>query len=611
MIKKFTLFVLLCSASQLLARNLPEGLAARIDSDTDALTNMEEKRIGTDPLKWDTDGDKVPDDQEALQGSDPLGSADRDRDGLPDDWERWIAFAAGQKAGQAPNPDKVLGFVRPQDDYDGDGLSNKKEFELGTSPVVARQTIILFLSEDQSPHLGCLGTVGLDTPNLDRFGAGGVVFERAFSLSPVCSPSKMAMYTGTYSHMNSAWRNVENYGTEFPLPGGRDPSKLHFGGVHEDLPTLIEILNDRGYFTAVSHKSHVQPVRKFPYRKGYGQPESPARAEEFVRDALQEAGDRPLFFLFGIGAPHLPFRGILKDNGLWSDSGGLAGDGHAKNVDAKAIAVPDCYPDVPGVRQDMADYYGAIECVDAVFGGVLAALEAAGERENALILFTSDHGIGLHRAKQSIYGLHVPLLVGGAGVAGGARITAPVSHLDLVPTLLDYAGIQQMPSMFGKSLRPVLAGKQTGFPDRKTVLAASHHFQDSRAVCDGRYYYIRNIRKPEGADLDSLDGVKEVLNTDQWQEGAPWYNRAFEATRAATGTPQRELLRQLVEGDVPEEELYDLSADLWMTNNLVDHPEKATVLDALRSELAEWRQRTEDCDNSPAQLQRREKRMAD
>lgn len=586
---------------------LVQGLAA-LNSDTDALSNLEEERLGTNPELWDTDGDKVADDLEFLHGSDPLATTDSDADGLPDDWERWIIHAVAQDDDPSNDSITALADVLPGDDFDGDGVVNSTEYALGTSPVTARRNIIFYLSEDQSYHLGCFGTVGLDTPHLDGLGTGGVMFDRAFSLSSVCSPSKMAMYTGTYPHMNSAHRNVSNYGTEFPLVG--DPSDLGLGGVHEDLPTLIEILRDRGYFTAVCHKSHVQPIRKFPYHEGYDQPSTPAIAAGFVADALSQAGDRPLFFLFGIGAPHLPFRNLPNANGYWSSTEGLTGDGHVTNVDANSIEIPSCYPDVPGVRQDIADYYGSIECVDAVYGGVINGLGS--ETNNTLILFTGDHGIGLHRAKQSIYGagMHVPFLFGGAGVTNGVRTSEPVSHLDIVPTLLEFGGITAMPLMHGKSLWPILSGDASDISERETILTAVHRYMDSRAVCDGRYYCIRNIRKVQGTTLDPLVNIANALNTDQWQGGSPWYNRTFEATRAAAGSPQRELLRQLVEGDVPDEELYDMDNDLWMTNNLAADPAMGDVLDRLRPELARWRMQTEDYNYDPSEMTRRAQRFA-
>jgi hypothetical protein len=327
-----------------------------------------------------------------------------------------------------------------------------------------------------------------------------------------------------------------------------------------------------------------------------------------MADALSQAGDRPLFFLFGIGAPHLPFRGAPKAQGTWSDTGGLTGDGHVTTVNANLIEVPACYPDVPGVRQDIADYYGAIECVDNTFGAMFNAMGS--ETNNSLFLFSGDHGIGLHRAKQSIYGagMHVPFLFGGVGVTNNVRTSEPVSHLDIVPTLLEFSDIPLMPLMHGKSLWPILSGTSTNLPGRETILTAVHRYMDSRAVCDGRYYYIRNIRKASGATLNPLSGMNNALNADQYQGGSPWYNRAFEATRAATGSPQYELLRQLVEGDTPDEELYDIDTDLWMTNNLATDPAMASVLERLRPELARWRMETEDYNESADELVRRTER---
>lgn len=475
------------------------------------------------------------------------------------------------------------------------------------SPV---RNVILFLSEDQGPDLGCMGTRGLATPAIDGFAKTGVLFEKAFCMSPVCSPSKMAMFTGTYPQTNSAYRNVPNYGTNFPLKG--DPSNLVLGGVHEDLPTLIEILRDHGFFTATSHKSHVQPIRKWPYSKGYGQPTTPVAARKFIADLVKCAGDKPFYMTFGVGAPHLPFRGILKDQKLWSPTDGLAGDGHATNVDAKALTVPNCYPDVLGVRQDIADYYGAIQCVDTVFGAVLAELKAQGVLDNTLVIYTSDHGIGLHRAKQSIYatGTHIPFIFAGAGIAENIRISTPVSHLDVLPTLMDYLGLPAVPGLSGSSLMPILRGETTTVSGRKTILTAAHEKYDGRGVTDGHYYYIRNIRKIAGA---SLEAPQTGLNDDQFwykpgdyaKKSGPWFNRTYAATLAATGTPGRKLLSDLLSAHVPDEELFDLDTDPWCVKDLAEEPTLAEVKQNLAAELQQWRDRTGDYKKSPAEMKRR------
>lgn len=456
------------------------------------------------------------------------------------------------------------------------------------SPNEAARHIILFLTEDQSPHLGCLGTKGLDTPHLDKLGASGVIFERAFSLSPVCSPSKMALFTGTHPHTNGGRRNVRDYGTDFPLKG--DPSDLSLGGVRENLPTLIEILRARGWHTAISSKTHVQPIRKFPYHQGFPNPGNPAAARRIIRETVAAAGGKPIFLCFNIGSPHLPFRSLPAANRKWDPRGGLLGDGGVTNVDPRAIDIPDSLPDVPGVRQEIADYLGGIEVFDTIYATARDSLAEHGLLDRSLVVFTADHGIGLHRFKQSIYGLHIPLLIDGPGITGGRRIKAPVSHLDLAPTFLDFAGIGIPPTMLGKSLLPVLSGA----PDiagRRTILASCHEKYDARAVCDGRYYLVHNTRQVTGA---SLKRPEKALNTDQFQPGPPWFNRAYPATLAATASPQRELLRQLVEGELPEFELYDLDTDPWCTRNLADDPLLKETRTQLSSELRNWRVATGD-----------------
>lgn len=465
----------------------------------------------------------------------------------------------------------------------------------------SRPNVIVFMTEDQSAHLGCLGTKGLKTPHLDRFAASGANFTRAFALSPVCSPSKMALLTGTYPHGNSALRNVFDYGVNFPLPTDRDPSNVQLGGVHEDLPTLIELLRENGVYTGVSSKTHVQPIRKFPYHHGYPNPGTPRDAANMVKDIANRAGadGSPYFLWLNIGSPHLPFPNVLKANGQWDPRGGLIGDGGARNIDPASINVPACYPDVPAVRQDIADYYGNIQIIDDIFQGVIDTLKEQGQLDNTLVLFTSDHGIGLHRAKQSMYGLQVPLLVRAPDRKAGLRIESPISHLDLSPTILDYLSIPTPDTMIGRSLRPILSGVMDAFADRPTILTACHRYYHGRGVTDGRWYYIRNLTQPMGG---SLQNPQPVLNTDQYQPGPPWFNRTYPATVAAEGTRAHELLRQIVEGKLPTEELYDLNSDPWMVNNLVADPKHRARIAKFKADLNAWRNRTGD---HPRNLKRR------
>jgi hypothetical protein len=242
--------------------------------------------------------------------------------------------------------------------------------------------------------------------------------------------------------------------------------------------------------------------------------------------------------------------------------------------------------------------------VDTVFGAVIAALRDKGVLDHTFVIYTSDHGIGLHRAKQSIYaaGTHVPFIIAGPGIQPNRRISAPVSHLDLVPTLLDALAIPKPPEMHGSSLMPILTGKESTVAGRKTIMAAADDKSFSRAVCDGRYYYIRNLRKiarstirlpiPNPRGIDPL--LDRGLNTDQYLGGDPWFNRTYESTVSADGSTGRRLLSDLLTGSVPDVELFDLDADPWCVRNLADDPTLAPIKTELAAEMAKWRAMTFD-----------------
>ena len=116
---------------------------------------------------------------------------------------------------------------------------------------------------------------GLQTPNLDALAASSVNVTRTFCGKSVCSPSKSVIYSGLLPHANGIWRNVHNNhpklgGPEkwIPLPNPitreNDPTFLAAGGMHEDVPNLIQMLKAHGIYCALSAKLHQQPARNFP-----------------------------------------------------------------------------------------------------------------------------------------------------------------------------------------------------------------------------------------------------------------------------------------------------------------------------------------------------------
>lgn len=287
---------------------------------------------------------------------------------------------------------------------------------------------------------------GLSTPNLDKLAGESVNFTRAFCGQSVCSPSKSAIYTGLLPHANGVWRNVFNNhpkkgGPEkwislpSPLTPENDPSSLGVGGVHEDLPTLVEKLKAAGVYCALSGKLHVQPARKFPYDRFFGCFFGTADLDAVIA----ASGEKPWFFWSNPGDTHAPFWRSIREKLTDPKDRNSA----PKDVDPAKFKMPAWLPDTPKSRIDLAQYYSNVRNIDFFVGELLERLEASGQAENTVVVFTGGHGIPVQRGKTSVYpaGTQVPLFIKGPGIKGGRVLQTPVSQLDFNPTFLESFGL--------------------------------------------------------------------------------------------------------------------------------------------------------------------------
>jgi N-sulfoglucosamine sulfohydrolase len=373
-------------------------------------------------------------------------------------------------------------------------------------------------------------------------------------------------------------------------------------------PNLIQRLKAGGVYCAVSGKLHVQPARNFPYD---------AFVEEDGLDSVMKgAGDRPWFFWSNPGDTHAPW---------WRHVQNKLTDPKDRNsapidVDPAALTMPPWLPDTPAARIDLAQYYSSVRNIDDFVGRLLAKLEASGQAESTLVVVTGDHGIGYARGKTSIYpaGTHVPLFIKGPGVKSARIMTAPVSQMDFNPTFLEAFGLPLIEKTHARSLWPILSGQVDSLPDRRTVMTETNNSLMSqsgirgdgtaaRAVCDGRFYYIRNLVQTKS----TLPEDKAInIGTGDGEYGDPGPQYAIdlhdETVRHKADQPLAyELLRQLCMGDAPSEELYDLESDPWAVKNLIADLAHADALALLRKEFADWRQATGDHDVHPKTIPRR------
>ncbi len=446
----------------------------------------------------------------------------------------------------------------------------------------AQRGVVLILADDMGAHLSCLGTKGIKTPAVDKLAGEGVLFTEAFSSCASCSPSRSSILTGMYPHSNGHWRNtfapnLNDPDSEF----GRNPSKTYdHVGVHEHIPTLTEVLAEAGVYTGITSKFHLSFPWKYQFDGRINEAHSPAGYASMLKTLIMEAGDKPFYIQVNVTTPHRPFKWHLKHH-------------QGELPDADKIEVPPFLADTELMRKDLQEYYGCVEVADQSTAALVQVLKEMKLYDDVLLIFTADQGMAYHRAKASPYyaGTHIPMVVRGPGVQENRVNNELVSLVDLMPTILDHLGVQTPETVQGLSLKPVLEGESEELVGRDYIFAEhnSHgpdprEWYPSRAVYDGRYYYIQNLY-PAKTYLLPAD-----LEFEEF-----WGNQAFKATLEAKDShPEHFRLLMELQENRPPQELYDLKHDPGQLKNLAGYGETEEVRIRLRSVLEEWMVATED-----------------
>ncbi len=452
---------------------------------------------------------------------------------------------------------------------------------LSADAPIQKPNILFILTEDQGAHLGCLGTAGLQTPHMDALARSGALFRNAFVAYPVCSASKACIYAALHNHRSGILNNTVNYhkpAAELTPAQRRFPLYVR-NRIAADIPTLTELLHTNGYYQGVTHKLHVAPVEKFPYDEFLSNPTG-AVMKGFLDRAV--ATGRPWFLLYNIPDTHRPYPNSDKVK---------------IRVQPEEVKLPAFLPDTPVVRKDWAEYLAGIERADALVGQAMEALRASGQQDRTIVVFMGDHGPTFQHGKMTPYdlGLRVPLAIAGPSIrASTTRSLA--SELDLMPTLLDLAGITVPPSLHGISLRSVLEGR-AGVNERDFVFAEISHRgnlpndgMQERAVFDGRWKLIYR---------EKTDPPWRQVQADS-KEWPKWGNRTYaETVRVKDQFPEAfrvlaGLDPQNLSGKVPVLELYDLQTDPDELRDLARNADAHPQRDRLYAALRQWVRDTAD-----------------
>ena len=425
-----------------------------------------------------------------------------------------------------------------------------------------RPNIVLLHAHDAGRWCSPYGSP-VSTPNLEAFAKEGVLFRKAFCAAPTCGPSRAAIFSGQYPHQ------VGVYG----LPGAQGWAFDDYG------KHLVQQLNGLGYHTALAGCQHeVDHADLSPL--GYSEILSrPDRAQgecypETIVDVelfLARSHEKPFFLSFGVDEPH-------NDN-LARPELRLFGkaDRHSKTryydpdkLDSRYVAPPAHLPDLPEIRQEMASIAVGANIMDEYFGRVLWALRHFGYDENTLVIVTTDHGLELPGSKTTLsdMGLGVMLMIRGpGGFEGGKLVDALTSHLDLYPTILDLLGVERKSWLEGKSLLPLVNGKDSESDFRE--------FLYGEQTYHGSLEPLRCIR---------TERYKLVLR--HFEEGPLMVGNSVSAKVLETKGWHRRPLGKI--------ELFDLYLDPTEACNRAGDSEYRDVLDHLKNELNEWMDETGD-----------------
>ena len=331
--------------------------------------------------------------------------------------------------------------------------------QTGSGKTRDKQPNILFaIADDQSfPYASAYGTAGIQTPAFDRVAKAGVLFNNAFVAAPGCSPSRAAILTG-----KNIWQ-LEEAGT-------------HASYFPKKLTVFTDLLEDAGYELGFTGK---------PWGPGNwqdaGWSRNPVGPEfnELTLDSVTANGIRPRDYFGNFveffnqkenGKPFFFWYGGHEPHRRYEDGSGIRA---GKKLD-KAV-VPSFLPDAELVRSDIVDYVLEIEWFDKHLKKMINHLKERGELENTIIVVTADNGMPFPYAKANVqeYGTHVPLAICWPDEIKGERVVDnPVGLIDLAPTFLEIAGVENAPEMTGKSLIPILFSDKQGTVDagRKYVL---------------------------------------------------------------------------------------------------------------------------------------------
>lgn len=400
-----------------------------------------------------------------------------------------------------------------------------------------------------SPRLGCYGDSIAKTPNIDRLAKEGVRYTNAYGTYGVCAPNRSTLITGMYPTSIGAMAMRTQKRTS-ALDKITDPELLSIPTYEATPPAGVkcfpEFLREHGYYCTNNSKTDYQ-----------------FKAPKTAWDESSKTAhwrNRP--------SKNTPFFSVF--NSMKTHESRIFKETSPKVTNPEHVIVPPYYPDTPAVRMNIARQYDNIHAMDQWVGKIISELEQDGLLEKTIIIFFSDHGDGLPRAKRWVYdsGIQVPLIIRWPKAKNADSVNEDlVSFVDFAPTTLSLANTKPPDYMEGQ----IFTGDKKQEP-RKYIYAFRDRMDPApesvRAVRDKKFTYVRNFRpdlpylgyipyRDKAAIMKDIKKLKNEgkLNSEQWQFWAE---------------------------NKPIEELYNNLIDPCQINSLASNPEHFKKLNELR-----------------------------
>lgn len=413
-----------------------------------------------------------------------------------------------------------------------------------------RQIVFLMTDTTRWDMLGCYGNTDMKTPHLDALAARGMRYERAYTCQPVCGPARSALFTGLYPHENGGVTNsvplYEGVKTIGQRLSGQGIACGYIGKWHLDGGDYFgdgicpEGWEDKYWYDMRRYLEELGPEDRVRSRQTRMMAEEGVdeaftyghRCSNRAIDFLDEHAAEDFLLVVSYDEPHGPFLCPEPYASMYKD---YAFPKHANVYDVledkpehqRVWAGESVRADREAFRITPQYFLGCNSFADHEMGRVLEKVREAAP--DALIIYTSDHGDLLESHCLGGKGpaaydeiTRIPLII-----AGGEQgvYPHPVSHIDMVPTMLAHMGIGQPKTLSGTSLLPTLAGEKVRedvfleFTRYEVDHDSFGGFQPLRCVFDGRYKLVINLlTSDELYDLQEDPG--EIVNLIEAEETA-------------------------------------------------------------------------------------------